>query len=44
MPKEQRFSISVFIEITCYEKKILTCAQIDTGAEISLEKEFLFNN
>ena len=44
MPKEQKFSISIFVEISCYEKKILTCVQIDTGVEVSLGKEFLFNN
>ena len=41
MPKEHRFSVSVFIKIICYEKKILTDAQIDTGTKISLGKEFL---
>ena len=41
MSREIKFPISVYIQITVFESKITTCALIDTGAEITVFKEFL---
>jgi len=44
MPKETSFKVSVFIEITFYGTKLVTCCQIDNGSEASLAKSFLIRN
>lgn len=43
MPNTINFPLTVYVQIGFIETKIITCAVIDTGSEITLIKSFLWN-
>ena len=43
MPNTINFPLTVYVQIGFIETEVITCAVIDTGSEITLIKNFLWN-